>query len=268
MTRMDATRRRWIAGAFGGGIAALAGPVWAADASLPDGVFRGRAKVTVTELIDALGEVATEMESATAVRDDYDAFVESQGLHHTPELFSDYVRVKLAFETTRDGGLWRMRWRITNRKPNSEEIWSQWGRLRDPDKLTESVPSAEAECDELSALFAFFVRRLGVDRVGLMWPVWNHVVAVWTVEQDEQETRIVVPTSQIFLGPDESLGTDGFNPRKQKTIFTYKRRDVRMTHRIPGALAEFFVQEARFAVLPQSELQALRNARSAALDGS
>lgn len=255
-----------VAGMICGSV--VASPAWASGEPEAQPVFAGQAKVTVTELIGALGAVATQMESATAVQDDYAAFARAHKLDDTAALFSDYVRVKLAFETTRDGGLWRMRWRITNRKPNSEEIWAQWAKLKDPKTLVEGVPSAAAECDELSALFAFFVRRLGVDRVGLMWPVWNHVVAVWTVQQDEARTRIVVPTSQIFLGRSESLGTDGFDPGKQKTIFTYKRRDVRGTHRIPGALAEFFVQEARFAVLPQTELQALRNARSDELDGS
>ena len=99
-----------------------------------------------------------------------------------------------------------------------------------------------AECDELSALFAFLVRRLGVKQVGLFWPVWNHVVAVWTIADD---VRIVVPTSQIFIGADESLGTDAFDPWKQKTIYAYGRRDVKPQHRINAALARFFVQQAR-----------------------
>ena len=67
------------------------------------------------------------------------------------------------------------------------EEWRPTTEDLDPD-----APSATAECDELSALFAFFTHRLGVDDVGLFWPTGNHVVAVWTVEGSEGPVRIVV----------------------------------------------------------------------------
>ena len=231
---------------------------------LPD-PFPDREHVTLAELVDALEAVAVQLESEPAVVRDYEAFLAAHDLTDTPALFRDYVRVKLAFEATRDGGWWHLRWKITNEPPNSDRIWAQWAHAATPDSDAPQQPTAVAECDELSALFAFVVRRLGVQKVGLFWPVWNHVVAVWTVD----DVRVVVPTSQVFIDADDSLGTDAFDPWKQKTIFTYTRRDVKPQHRIPAALARFFVMQARtLGALPQSEQQQLRNARSLALGGS
>jgi hypothetical protein len=114
------------------------------------------------------------------------------------------------------------------------------------------------------------VRRLGVENVGLFWPVWNHVVAVWTVtDRHGKPVRIVVPTSQIFLDQDASLGTRGFDPWKQKTIYEYRRRDAKPELVLPAALARFFVERSWAAAhLPQSELQRARNDRSSTLGGS
>ena len=78
--------------------------------------------------------------------------------------------------------------------------------------------------------------------------------------------RIVVPTSQIFLTNDDSLGTTGFDPWSQKTIYEYRRRDVKGSHVVDAALARFFVVQARrYAGLPQLELQRLRNERDDAM---
>lgn len=235
----------------------------------PAPIFAGHSEVSVQALLEQLELVAVAMEASPVVRKDYLAFVAEQNLEDAAELYRDYVRVKLAFETTRDGGLWQSRWRITNRKPNSEQIWAQWSKVAALDEGDKLVATAEAECDELSALFAFVVRRLGVDKVGLFWPEWNHVVAVWTIPQGDKIHRIVVPTSQIFLEPDASLGTRGFNPWRQKTIYTYKRKDVPLQKSVPVAVARFFVRQAqRYGARSQAELQRLRNERSRVLDGS
>lgn len=232
-------------------------------APLPEGD-----EVRVVDLVAALERVATRLEDEPAVQADYAAWVERHGLVAGDRLWRDYVRVRLVFECVRDGGLWQIRWAITNRSPNSDEIWSQWAKLDGFDPAQESV-TATAECDELSALFAHLVRRLGVDDVGLFWPTWNHVVAVWTVEGQRGPVRVVVPTSQIFLERDASLGTDGFNPWKQKTIYEYRRRDVRDEVRLPGELVRFFIARAWTELRRgQRELQAERNARSDRLGGS
>jgi hypothetical protein len=232
--------------------------------SLP---FEGMHAVPLSALWPELEAVAREMDDDAMVQDEYAAFVRTHALEDTVSLRRDYVRVKLVFEATRDGGLWNIRWAITNRQPRSTEIWSQWAAQTE---LQPERPTAVAECDELSALFAVIARRLGVDRIGLMWPVWNHVVAVWTVRgAGGEDVRLVVPTSQIFLDRGATLGTDGFNPWKQKTIYTYRSRDVSDALELPAALARFFVQRAREdAARPAAELQRLRNERSARLGGS
>ena len=225
-------------------------------------VFEGRTKVTVDELVAELELVAQQMAEAPAVRADYDALVAANGLADTEALYRDYVRVKLAFESTRDAGFWGLRWDITNEQPNSDQIWAQWKKL-DVSQVDDGTATATAECDELSALFAFIARKLGVRHIGLFWPQWNHVVAVWTVQSTEDSpVRIVVPTSQIFLGADDSLGTEGFDPWTQKKIFEYRRKDVKGSHRLDANLARFFVEQARsHASLSQVELQRLRNER-------
>jgi len=84
------------------------------------------------------------------------------------------------------------------------------------------APTATAECDELSALFAFLAGRAGVRSIGLLWPYPNHTVAVWTVGS----VRVVIPTTQIFLEESDYWGTKKFDPWRQKAIYEYIRRDV------------------------------------------
>lgn len=272
------TRRRWLRTALGvvaglsSGSAAWGAGISSAMASpsgTESGVFEHRRTVRWEEVIEALDEVAFELEQAAAVRADYEAFIEQHGVQDTDALFRDYVRLKLAFEATRDGGWWHLRWTITNRKPNSDAVWEQWRSLELAEGDAPGV-TAQAECDELSALLAVVARGLGVKTIGLFWPVWNHVVAVWTIEQPGADpVRIVVPTSQIMLGPDESLGTNGFNPWRQKTIYTYRRKDVSPSDRIPAALARFMVKQARrHGQRSQVDLQQMRNERSDRFDGS
>jgi hypothetical protein len=251
--------------------------VLANDRSAPEPVappppldpFPDREDVSVEELFAAIDRLADEIADAPDVRRDFLELVEAKGLLDSPELYRDYVRVKLAFEATRDAGLWHLHWDITNEQPNSDRIWSQWKGAAVPDADAPRA-TAIAECDELSALFAFVARGLGVHGIGLFWPTWNHVVAVWTVPGVQTETgspvRILVPTSQIFLTQDDTLGTEGFNAWKQKTIYEYRRRDVKPEHRIDADLARFFVRQiAEHGRASQAELQRARNERDARL---
>lgn len=245
----------------------LAEPQKPARAPAPE--LPAGATVRLADLVVALESIAIALEAEPDVRADFDALRETFDLPEDAALLRDYVRVKLVFESARDGGLWHLRWSITNREPRSDAIWSQWQEQGEW-AGADDQPSATAECDELSALFAFLVRRLGVENVGLFWPVWNHVVAVWTVtDRHGKPVRIVVPTSQIFLDQDASLGTRGFDPWKQKTIYEYRRRDAKPELVLPAALARFFVERSWAAAhLPQSELQRARNDRSSTLGGS
>jgi hypothetical protein len=174
--------------------------------------------------------------------------------------YSDYVVVRLFYEATRDAGFWNMHWDITNMPPNSDQVWKQWRTVKTPSVLT---PTATAECDELSALYAFFVERAGVKTVGLFWPYPNHTVAVWVVSpKTGPPVRVVVPTSQIFLEVTDSFGTKKFNPWKQKTIFEYKRHDAADSFELPKPLFDFFlVQVDKYAGATDSTLQELRYLR-------
>jgi hypothetical protein len=253
---------------------ATADPELAPARTLPDGARLPDApRVRVAALVAALEAIAAALEDVPALRDEYAAWCRAHALEPTDRLWRDWVRVRLVFECVRDGGLWQLRWAITNRAPRSDAIWAQWAALDgfDPDaEAALDTATATAECDELSALFAVLVRRLGVEDVGLFWPEWNHVVAVWTITDGQAApVRVVVPTSQIFLDDDASLGTDGFDPWRQKTIYEYRRRDVRDDAELPGPLARFFVARAWAEIeRSQAELQADRNARSAKLGGS
>ena len=216
--------------------------------------------VTVDALIDRLDALVPTIAASPETRHDYEDFVDRHGLDDTDALYDDFARVKIACESTRAGGLWGLSWTVTNREPESDAIWSTWSRLASP---TSTHATARAECDELSALFAFVARRLGVDGVGLYWPEWNHTVAVWKLTgASGAAVRVVVPTSQVWLEPTESLGTTGFDPWKQKTIYTYTRVDAPGSAELPAGLASFFVAQVRvYGAASQATLQVLRNLR-------
>lgn len=225
--------------------------------------------VPLDRFIEALEGEARALELEPVLRSEYEELATLHGLARSEASYREFVRVRMLFEATRDGGWWHLRWTITNREPNSENIWAQWARATVPTDDARGV-TAHAECDELSALFAFLAYRLGVARVGLFWPTGNHVVAVWTTEGPQgKPVRIVVPTSQIFLDDRATLGTRGFDPRTQRTIFTYRRADVRAHHRLPVKLARFFIEAIRrHGHLPAGKLQTQRNERSRHLGGS
>ena len=233
----------------------------------PEPPFADREQVRVDELLAAIEAELPAVAESEAVRADYEAFLAQFELDDRESLYLDYVRVKVAFEATRAGGLWGLRWAVTNEQPNSEKIWAQWQSLELEGAGEELPPiTATAECDELSALFAFVAQRIGLERssqVGLFWPTGNHVVAVWTIDaKSERPVRVVIPTSQIFLSSDESLGTNGFDPWTQKNIFDYRRQDAAAKLELPATLAKHFVLALReLGGRSQAQLQVLRNER-------
>ena len=78
----------------------------------------------VSELWTGLRAVEADLEQRPELRAQWRRFSAEEGL--SDAAFSDYVKVRLAFELTRDGGLWGLRWDITNRAPDSKAIWAQW----------------------------------------------------------------------------------------------------------------------------------------------
>ena len=228
--------------------------------------FPDRTKVSVAELLEALTEQVAYLADSPTLHAEYEEFLTFWKLADDPELYLDYVRIRLAFEATRAGGLWGVTWAITNQQPQSDLVWTQWKQLDSSDEAPLPEVTAIAECDELSALFAFVVHRIGLSKrseVGLLWPTGNHTVAVWTLDRkSDKPTRIVVPTSQIYLGRAESLGTGEFNPWRQKNIFDYEREDAKLKLELPAPLAREFVRVVHEqGARPLAELQQQRNER-------
>jgi hypothetical protein len=194
------------------------------------------------------------------MRSGFTGFTSAYRLSPERVRYADYVLVRALYEATRDAGIWNLHWTITNREPNSDHVWQQWRGVTHPSPF---VPTASAECDELSALYAFLARRAGIKRVGLFWPYANHTVAVWTVgPAGPSETRVVVPTSQIFLGASDTFGTRRFDAWTQKSIYDYTRRDVPDTFEIPAPLVSFFLSQVdKYAGASDATLQELRYLR-------
>ena len=215
---------------------------------------------TVGELVKLLRVRASGLESSSGMRTGYQTFIAAHKLPPKSVRYSDYVLVRLLFEATRDAGFWNLRWAITDQPPNSERIWKQWQMVRKPTPLEST---ATAECDELSALYAFLVERTGVKSVGLLWPTPNHTVAVWVVHPATGPVvRVVVPTSQIFLDQNDRFDTKKFDPWHQKTIYEYTRRDVPDSFELPKSLFEFFLRQVdKFGGASDTTLQQLRYLR-------
>src|SRR5580704_1700301 len=218
--------------------------------------------VPLTQFVRSIREKAKTLENFPGMRLAFQSFLVAHHLSVDSVRFSNFVIIRLLYEATRDAGFWNMHWSITDQPPNSDRIWSQWKEVRRP---SFSQPTATAECDELSALYAFLVEREGVKSVGLLWPTANHTVAVWVLKPASGPLlRVVVPTSQIFLEDTDSFDTRKFDPWRQKTIYEYTRRDVPDTFEIPKVLADFFLKQIDiYGGASDATLQRLRYVRDA-----
>lgn len=221
-----------------------------------------RSTTSVSELVSALRTKSKSLEASPAQRRAYESFLAAHKLAPASVSYSDFILVRIIFEATRDAGFWNMHWSVTDKPPDSDEVWRQWKSIRRP---AYARKTATAECDELSALFAFLAARSGVKNVGLFWPYPNHTVAVWTVHPvNAQPIRVVIPTSQIFLTEDDTFDTKKFDPWHQKTIYDYARRDVPDSFELPKPLFDFFLSQLdKYAGASTEALQQLRNLRDA-----
>jgi hypothetical protein len=223
--------------------------------------------ISLGDLLTSIRAKAKTLENSAGMRLAFQDFISAHHLSPDAIRYSDFVLVRLLFEATRDAGFWNVHWQITNQPPNSDNIWKQWAAAS---RVSLSRPTAIAECDELSALYAFLVEREGVKSVGLFWPSSNHTVAVWMVKPAQRETiRVIVPTSQIYLGENDRFDTHKFDPWRQKTIYEYTRRDVPDLFALPKALADFFLKQIdAYGGASDVTLQRLRYVRDAVLFGS
>lgn len=223
-----------------------------------------RTDTSLAQLLTKLHEKARALESSSGMRQGFQSFTAAHHLSPDGIRYSDYVMARLLFEATRDAGLWNLHWSITDQPPNSDRIWQQWKAAGRPSVLKST---ATAECDELSALYAFFAQREGLKSVGLFWPYANHTVAVWTLHPTAGPAiRVVVPTSQIFLTESDMFDTRKFDPWRQKTIYDYTRRDAPDSYEFPKPLFDFFLQQVdKYAGASDATLQRLRYLREAVL---
>jgi hypothetical protein len=215
---------------------------------------------TVGQFVSLVQGKAKALEGSSGMRLGFQSFVSAHKLAPNSIRYSDYVVVRLLFEATRDAGFWNLHWAITDQPPNSDRIWQQWNKVKRPSVLEST---ATAECDELSALYAFLVERSGVKGVGLFWPAPNHTVAVWVVRPATGPVvRVVVPTSQIFLDENDMFDTKKFNPWRQKTIYEYTRRDVPDSFELPKSLFDYFLEQVdKYGGASDLTLQQLRYLR-------
>lgn len=218
------------------------------------------AQTDVAHLTSALQAKAKVLENSSGMRSSFMSFTVAYRLQPDSLSYSDFVLARLIYESARDAGFWNLHWTITNQEPNSDQIWKQWKTAVNP---SYQKPTASAECDELSALYAFLMRRAGVHDVGLLWPYPNHTVAVWVVHpKDHAPVRVVVPTSQIFLGVADSFATRKFDPWRQRSIHEYVRSDVPGTFQIPKSLFDLFlIQIDKYGGASESTLQQIRYLR-------
>ena len=215
---------------------------------------------TLAHLVTEVRSRAKALENSSGMRASFQSFTSAYKIKPESIRYSDFVIVRLLYEASRDAGFWNMHWTITNMPPNSDQVWRQWKAVQ---SVSPILPTASAECDELSALFSFLVERAGVHSAGLFWPYPNHTVAVWVVHPTNGgEVRVVVPTSQIFLTVNDSFATRKFNPWHQKTIYEYTRHDVPDTFQIPKPLFDYFVaQIGKYSGASDSTLQQIRYLR-------
>jgi hypothetical protein len=222
--------------------------------------------VSLQRLVEAVREKAGAAQGAPGMQLAYRSFLTANGLAPAEISAADFAVVRMLFEATRDAGLWNLRWAVTDLEPNSDRIWRQWAAVRHP---SAAAPTAVAECDELSALFAFLARRAGVRNIGLFWPTSNHTVAAWELRPPgRRAVRVVVPTTQIFLAASDLFGTRRFDPWTQRTIYEYTRRDAPDTLQLPAPLVDFFLlQLDKYGGATDAALQRLRYLREGVLQG-
>jgi hypothetical protein len=196
------------------------------------------------------------------LRAEYQVLARKHGIDPASDtLLRDYVRVRTVFEATRDGGYFGVRWAITNQEPSSRLIWSAWQKTP-PASL--AAPSCSAECDEISAMTALFGRALGVRRLGLYWPTWNHTIVAW--EPPGTKARVLVPTTQIFQGCAAGIGSTSFSATAQRTVFEYGARDVQDAQAVPAA--DFLLAELDVYADASSAMLALLRLHRGARYGS
>jgi hypothetical protein len=200
--------------------------------------------VPLAQFVRTVREKAKTLENSSGMHSAFNSFLAAHHLSPESVRYSDFVIIRLLYEAARDAGFWNMHWSITNQPPNSDRIWNQWKAVRRP---SPSEPTAIAECDELSALYAFLVERSGVKSVGLLWPTSNHTVAVWVLQPSTGPViRVVVPTSQIFWKRPTRSTQRNLIPGARRLFTSTRGATFRTRLRFPGRSPTSFLNRLIF----------------------
>ena len=97
----------------------------------------------------------------------------------------------------------------------------------------------------------------------------NHTVAVWMPRRtNASQARIVLPSSQVFLQPDDGFDTRAFDPRAQRVIYEYDRVDAPNDRALPERLVRFFIEQVRrYAAASDRTQRAMRQIRARFMAG-
>jgi hypothetical protein len=213
-------------------------------------------RVTMGDFWQALSEQLERLDTS-ALRPSYEQFVAHHGVDaQAPELWREFARLWVAFEATRDGGWWRLRWQVTDQEPTSTVIWKAW--FRNPPEVGFASASTVAECDEITSLFAITARHLGVRGVGLFYPTWNHVIAGWSPRPFATpgvKDVVLIPTTQIFQDCDSTFDRTSFRPPRQ--VYEFPKIDIKDNVEMPRPLAVFLLEQVRAYAEASPELLAL-----------
>src|SRR6185295_4704067 len=87
---------------------------------------------TLAGLVGSFRATAKRLEATSGMREGFERLAATSGISTQKLRYADFVVVRLLFESTRDAGLWNLHWAITDRPPNSDNIWSQWQSVRQP----------------------------------------------------------------------------------------------------------------------------------------
>jgi hypothetical protein len=217
--------------------------------------------VSAKVLFERLSSKLAGMPKSNSVMKDFNAFSMRHSLKQDESQYNEYARVKILYEATRDAGTWGIHWKITNEEPSSKKIWLQWQHLKGNIQYTR--PTAIAECDEISALFAYIAKKIGIRGIGLFWPTSNHTVAIWFMKpKPNTEVRVIVPTTQIFLQDSDYFDTNKFDPWHQKSVWEYNGKDILDNAEMPEELADFMISQlVRYGGASEKTYQYIRYLR-------
>src|SRR5262245_15181085 len=110
-----------------------------AQAQNPQSQTSSATAPTLSGLVLQLRAEAKSLEGSTGMRSAYQAFLSAHKLNSSDVAYSDFVIVRLVYEGSRDAGFWNLHWEITDKPPNSDNIWRQWTNVKRPSVVASTA---------------------------------------------------------------------------------------------------------------------------------